>query len=145
VRDLITFRRFLAFLASRHGQLLNKTDLAAPLGVSVPTIAEWLRILDRQGKLLLCPPALRTSESGLSSHLKSIGGIPDLPAMFWELDRLLNLNVLPFWILCFKVSWPRKFSRVKRIRDYERNCIISATNKVWKWTSWFPGLELAYG
>jgi len=32
VRDLVTFRRFLALLASRHGQILNKTDLAAPLG-----------------------------------------------------------------------------------------------------------------
>ncbi|HTT24735.1 MAG TPA: ATP-binding protein, partial [Candidatus Sulfotelmatobacter sp.] len=31
VRDLATFRRFLALLASRHGQILNKTDLAAPL------------------------------------------------------------------------------------------------------------------
>ncbi len=30
VRDLATFRRFLALLASRHGQVLNKTDLAAP-------------------------------------------------------------------------------------------------------------------
>src|SRR5580692_9844590 len=42
VRDLATFRRFLALLASRHGQILNKTDLAAPLGVTVPTISEWL-------------------------------------------------------------------------------------------------------
>jgi hypothetical protein len=27
VRDLVTFRRFMALLASRHGQILNKTDL----------------------------------------------------------------------------------------------------------------------
>lgn len=40
VRDLATFRRFLALLASRHGRVLNKTDLAAPLGVSVPTITQ---------------------------------------------------------------------------------------------------------
>jgi uncharacterized protein len=30
IRDLATFRRFLALVASRAGQLLNKTDLAAP-------------------------------------------------------------------------------------------------------------------
>lgn len=35
IRDLATFRRFLALVASRHGQLLNRSDLAAPLGVSV--------------------------------------------------------------------------------------------------------------
>ena len=43
VRDLATFRRFIGLLASRHGQMLNKTNLAAPLGVSVPTITQWLQ------------------------------------------------------------------------------------------------------
>jgi len=56
VRDLVTFRRFLALLASRHGQVLNKTDLAAPLGVSVPTIGEWLSILEVTGQIVLVPP-----------------------------------------------------------------------------------------
>jgi len=56
VRDLVTFRRFLALLASRHGQVLNKTELAAPLGVSVPTIAGWLEILEATGEVLIVPP-----------------------------------------------------------------------------------------
>ncbi len=56
VRDLVTFRRFLALLASRHGQLLNKSDLATPLGVSVPTIAEWLHILEVTGQIIVVPP-----------------------------------------------------------------------------------------
>ncbi len=56
VRDLATFRWFLAVLASRHGQVLNKTDLAAPLGVSVPTIGEWLSILEVTGQIILVPP-----------------------------------------------------------------------------------------
>jgi len=56
VRDLATFRRFLALLASRHGQVLNKTDLAAPLGVSVPTIGDWLQILEITGQIILVPP-----------------------------------------------------------------------------------------
>ena len=46
IRDLATFRRFLALLASRCGQILNRTDLAAPLGVSVPTISQWLSIME---------------------------------------------------------------------------------------------------
>jgi len=56
VRDLVTFRRFLSLLASRHGQVLNKTDLAAPLGVSVPTIGEWLHILEMTGQVIVVPP-----------------------------------------------------------------------------------------
>lgn len=56
VRDLVTFRRFLSLLASRHGQVLNKTDLAAPLGVSVPTITEWMHILEVTGQIIVVPP-----------------------------------------------------------------------------------------
>ena len=56
VRDLATFRRFLAMLSSRHGQVLNKTDLAAPLGVSVPTIGNWLHVLEITGQIMLVPP-----------------------------------------------------------------------------------------
>jgi predicted AAA+ superfamily ATPase len=56
VRDLVVFRRFLSLLASRHGQMLNKTDLAAPLGVTVPTITEWLQVLEATSQIILVPP-----------------------------------------------------------------------------------------
>jgi len=56
VRDLGTFRRFLALLASRHGQVLNRADLAAPLGISIPTLGQWLHVLEITGQLMLIPP-----------------------------------------------------------------------------------------
>lgn len=56
VRDLPTFRRFLSLVASRHGQMLNRSDFAAPLGVSVPTISEWVHILEITGQIILVPP-----------------------------------------------------------------------------------------
>lgn len=85
VRDLATFRRFLALLASRHGQILNRTDLAAPLGVSVPTINEWLQVLEITGQIILVPPYYENFgkrllkspkvyilDSGLACHLLGI-------------------------------------------------------------------------
>jgi hypothetical protein len=85
VRDLATFRRFFALLAARHGQILNKTDIAAPLGVSVPTIGEWLRILEITGQINLVPPYFENfgkrlikspkmylGDSGLACHLLGI-------------------------------------------------------------------------
>jgi len=91
VRDLITFRRFLALLASRHGQILNKTDLAAPLGVSVPTIGEWLQILEATGQIILVPPyfenfgkrlikspKLYWLDSGLACYLLGIRSVAEL-------------------------------------------------------------------
>lgn len=85
VRDLATFRRFLSLLASRHGQLLNKTDLAAPLGISVPTVTEWLEVLEITGQIILAPPYYENfgkrllkspkmyfGDSGLACHLLGI-------------------------------------------------------------------------
>ncbi len=91
VRDLVTFRRFLALLASRHGQVLNKTDLAAPLGVSVPTIGEWLHILEVTGQIIIVPPYFENfgkrlikspktywGDSGLACHLLGITSAAEL-------------------------------------------------------------------
>ncbi|NTW17956.1 MAG: DUF4143 domain-containing protein, partial [Syntrophaceae bacterium] len=85
IRDLATFRRFLSLLASRCGQILNRTDLAAPLGVSVPTISEWLNILEITSQIILVPPfyenfgkrlikspKLYFADSGLVCHLLGI-------------------------------------------------------------------------
>ena len=82
IRDLATFRRFLSLVASRIGQLLNRSDLAAPLGVSVPTISEWLNILEATHLILLVPPyfenfgkrlikspKLYFADTGLAAHL----------------------------------------------------------------------------
>ena len=85
IRDLATFRRFVALVASRCGRMLNKTDMAAPLGVSVPTITEWLSILEITGQILLVPPFFENFgkrlikspkmyfiDSGLACHLLGI-------------------------------------------------------------------------
>ncbi len=83
VRDLATFRRFMAIVASRHGQVLNKTDLAAPLGVSVPTIAQWLSVLETTGLVALVPPYFENFGKRL---LKS-------PKLYW-LDAGLACHLL---------------------------------------------------
>ena len=91
IRDLATFRRFLGLVATRSGQMLNKTDLAAPLGVSVPTITEWLSILEITGQVALVPPwfesfgkrlvkspKLYLLDSGLAAFLLGIESERDL-------------------------------------------------------------------
>jgi predicted AAA+ superfamily ATPase len=85
VKDLATFRRFLALVATRHGQILNKTDLAAPLGVSVPTIGQWLAVLETTEQILVVPPyfenlgkrlikspKIYVTDSGLACHLLAL-------------------------------------------------------------------------
>ncbi len=85
VQDLATFRRFLALVASRHGQILNKTDFAAPLGMSVPGIAKWLDILETTQQIIIVPPyfenlgkrlikspKIYVADAGLACHLLGI-------------------------------------------------------------------------
>jgi len=91
VRDLAVFRRFLSVLATRHGQVLNKSDLAAPLGVSVPTITQWLSVLETTlqialvppfyenlGKRLIKSPKVYWLDSGLVCHLLGIETLGEL-------------------------------------------------------------------
>ena len=85
VRDLATFRRFLTLIAARNGQLLNKTEFATSLGMSVPGVSEWLGILETTGQIVLVPPyfenfgkrlvktpKLYLMDSGLACHLLGI-------------------------------------------------------------------------
>ena len=37
-------------------QTLNRTDLAAPLSISVPTVDHWLHIPEITGQVMLVPP-----------------------------------------------------------------------------------------
>lgn len=91
VRDLATFRRFLALVASRHGQLLNRSEIAAPLGVSVPTVGQWLGVLETTGQILVVPPYIENlgkrllkspkvyvADSGLACHLLGIDTAAEL-------------------------------------------------------------------
>ena len=93
IRDLATFRRFLSLLASRNGQILNKTDMAAPLGLSVPTITQWIGILEITGQIVLVPPYFENFgkrlikspkmyflDAGLVCHLLGIGDEKTLAA-----------------------------------------------------------------
>jgi hypothetical protein len=85
VRDLGTFRRFVSLVASRSGQILNRTELAAGTGVSLPTVSEWLAILETTcqiqlvspfyenfGKRLVKSPKLYWTDPGLACHLLGI-------------------------------------------------------------------------
>ena len=96
VRDLVTFRRFLAMVASRHGQILNKTDLAAPLGVSVPTIGEWLHVLEMTSQIILVPPYFENFGKRLVKSPKIYWGDSGLACHLLGITSTVELNRSPF-------------------------------------------------
>src|SRR6266403_1306822 len=96
IRDLVTFRRFLALLASRHGQILNKTDLAAPLGVSVPTISEWLHVLEITSQIIIVPPYFENLGKRLVKTPKVYWGDSGLACYLLGITSEAELQRSPF-------------------------------------------------
>ncbi len=96
IKDLSIFRRFLSLLASRIGQVLNKSDLAAPLGVSVPTISEWLNILEITSQILLVPPYFENFGKRLIKSPKLYWIDTGLACFLLNIDSPRELEKSPF-------------------------------------------------
>ncbi len=91
VRNLRTFENFLKLCASQSAQLMNYTSLAGAVGVSVPTIKEWISILETSGLIFILPPYFNNfskriikapkiyfTDTGLLCHLLSIRNVEHL-------------------------------------------------------------------
>lgn len=66
--DSITFTKFLTAVAARTGEILNYSNLAGEVGVSTPTIKNWISILERTGIVYLLQPY---SASALNRAIKA--------------------------------------------------------------------------
>ncbi len=56
VTSLRDFERFIRVLAARSANMLNKTDVARDVGVSVKAVGDWLSVLQASGQIILLEP-----------------------------------------------------------------------------------------
>ncbi|MCH9633375.1 MAG: hypothetical protein S4CHLAM7_01000 [Chlamydiae bacterium] len=56
VRNLKLFEQFLLLLASNSAQLINYTTFSNALGISIPTVKEWISLLETSGIIFILPP-----------------------------------------------------------------------------------------
>ena len=56
IGDIRDFRRFVQMLAARVSQVLNLSDVARDLGISVPTAKKWVSVLEASYIVFLLPP-----------------------------------------------------------------------------------------
>lgn len=56
VGDLVSFQSFLRALAARCGQLLNLSELARDIGVTVNTAKSWLSVLEATSQIVVLRP-----------------------------------------------------------------------------------------
>ena len=66
--DSLTFMKFLTAVAARTGELLNYANVAGEIGVSEPTVKNWISILERTGIVFLLQPY---SASALNRAIKT--------------------------------------------------------------------------
>ncbi len=91
VRNKPAFLDFLFLLASRTGQLFNATSLANDIGVSVPTIKEWVNVLEASNIIFRLrawsrnatvqvtkSPKIYFTDTGLAAYLARIQRLEDL-------------------------------------------------------------------
>ncbi len=64
----LTFTKFLTAAAARSGELLNYRNIANEVGVSEPTVKNWISILERTGIVFLLQPF---SNSALTRAIKT--------------------------------------------------------------------------
>ena len=120
IGDLSQFERFLKCCAIRTGQILNISEIARDIGISVPTARKWLSILETGyqvfllypyykniGKRLVKSPKLYFTDTGLASYLLGISNTevllnsPNFPNLFETfvvadfLKRFLNRGDMP--------------------------------------------------
>ena len=85
IKDIRTFRAFVKLCAGRIGNIFNASSLANEVGVSVPTINNWISILEASyilyllppyyenvGKRLIKSPKLYFTDTGLACYLLGI-------------------------------------------------------------------------
>jgi predicted AAA+ superfamily ATPase len=102
IRNLTTFRKFLALVASRIGQVLNRTDIAAPLGVSIPTISEWLGMLEATHQIILVPPFFENFGKRLIKSPKIYFADTGLAAYLLGIESERSLVNSPFYGALFE-------------------------------------------
>lgn len=125
IKNLRLFSNFLKLVASQSGQLMNYANIGNAVGVSIPTIKEWISILETSGLIFILPPYFENFskrivktpkiyfvDTGLLCYLLSIRNIthlkthPQLGSIFENFmvsecfKRFHNLGEIPplfFW------------------------------------------------
>jgi predicted AAA+ superfamily ATPase len=93
VKNLRLFANFLKMVAAQSGQLMNYANIGSAIGVSIPTIKEWVSILETSGLIYILPPYFENFskrivktpkiyfvDTGLLCHLLSIRSVEHLKA-----------------------------------------------------------------
>lgn len=109
IGDLARFTRFIRLCAGRIGQLLNKSNLATEVGVTIPTIESWLSVLEASyilyrlepnfnnyNKRIVKTPKLYFYDTGLACNLLGIKSAEQISTHFLRGGLFENMVINQF-------------------------------------------------
>ncbi len=113
VSDLNLFNRFLRICAARTAQVLNMSEIARDVGVSVTTVKKWISVLEASyqifllppyfhnfGKRLIKSPKLYFLDTGIAAYLTGIHDVAPL-ASGPMMGPLFETMVVSEWVKTF--------------------------------------------
>ncbi len=95
IKDLALFQRFLQLCATRVGQLLNYSNIANDCGVSVPTIQNWISVLEQSLIIYRLPPFFSNIKKRLVKTPKIYFYDTGLCAFLNGVKRVEHIKSLP--------------------------------------------------
>jgi predicted AAA+ superfamily ATPase len=110
VSDLAAFRRFMALLAGRIGQVANWASLSSDVGISAKTAEEWAGVLEASyltytlrpyhnnfGKRYIKSPKLLFTDTGFACRLLGLGDAAQLSTHYMRGSLFENLVIMEVW------------------------------------------------
>lgn len=144
-KNIRTFNRFLQLCAGRVGQLCNASALAAETGISVPTLNEWLSILEASyiifflephfqnfNKRLVKTPKLYFFDTGLACSLLRLDSPESLSNSSFYGPLFENVIIADFYKqYCNQGARPALYFWRDRGGAYEIDCIVEQNSQLY--------------
>jgi hypothetical protein len=97
IKNLSTFQKFLKLCAARIGQLLNYSDLATQCGISIPTVHEWLSLLEASFIIFLLRPHWENFNKRVTKTPKIYFNDTGLACSLLEITDPKQLHISPLY------------------------------------------------
>ncbi len=143
ISNLSMFQTFIKLCAGRIGQVLSLTSLSNDSGMSVPTVKQWLSVLEasyiiclvqpyyrNMGKRVIKSPKLYFYDTGLACNLLQISSAQQLFTHYLRGSLFESYIITDFIKQRFNEGLNSNVYFWRDQSDYEVDCIVEEYNKV---------------
>lgn len=141
ISSLSKFQKFLMLCAGRVGQIVNFSSLSNDIGLSVPTMKEWLSVLEASyvihlvqpfslnvNKQMIKSPKIYFCDTGVLCYLLNIKSINDLKLHFAYGNIFENFVINEFLKAQYNRGEKKNIYFLRDQRNHEVDCLIAESS-----------------